>query len=235
MISILMPIYNGIEFIDESVYSILTQTFADWELIIGINGHPPNSPVYQVAKSYEKMDSRIHVYDLYPIKGKSHALNKMLELCKYDYVALLDVDDIWFPTKLAKQVPFLKIYSVVGTNCIWFGDRNNIIPKIPEGDFSNFDFTIVNPIINSSVLLQKSLCYWNSMFDGVEDYDLWLRLRKNGEKFFNVKDVLVKHRIHSTSQFNAAGNNNKVPNLLAYHNLKKPEENRPVAKSMQFV
>ena len=40
MISILMPIYNGIEYINESVSSVLDQTYGDWELIIGINGHP---------------------------------------------------------------------------------------------------------------------------------------------------------------------------------------------------
>ena len=45
MISILMPIYNGIEFIDESVGSVLCQTFSEWELIIGINGLPENSDV----------------------------------------------------------------------------------------------------------------------------------------------------------------------------------------------
>jgi len=43
MISILMPIYNGIEFINESVPSILQQTYGEWELLIGINGHPENS------------------------------------------------------------------------------------------------------------------------------------------------------------------------------------------------
>ena len=50
MISILMPIYNGIEFIDESVSSIMQQTYTEWELIIGVNGHPPNSEVFQKAK-----------------------------------------------------------------------------------------------------------------------------------------------------------------------------------------
>ena len=59
MISILMPIYNGIEFINESVTSIITQSFNEWELIIGINGHAENSEVFKVAKQYENIDSRI--------------------------------------------------------------------------------------------------------------------------------------------------------------------------------
>lgn len=54
MISILMPIYNGVEFIDESVGSIISQTYTDWELLIGINGHPANSDVYQIAKNMKQ-------------------------------------------------------------------------------------------------------------------------------------------------------------------------------------
>ena len=50
MISILIPIYNGVEFIEESVSSVLNQTYDQWELLIGINGHPQNSDVYKIAK-----------------------------------------------------------------------------------------------------------------------------------------------------------------------------------------
>ena len=61
MISILMPIYNGIEFIDESVSSIMQQTYTEWVLIIGVNGHPPNSEVFQKAVKYA--NEKIHVYE----------------------------------------------------------------------------------------------------------------------------------------------------------------------------
>ena len=53
MISILIPIYNGVEFIEESVSSVLRQNYENWELLIGINGHPPNSKTYLIAKEYE--------------------------------------------------------------------------------------------------------------------------------------------------------------------------------------
>jgi glycosyltransferase involved in cell wall biosynthesis len=58
MITILMPIYNGIEFINESVESIIGQTYEEWELIIGINGHPEGSIVYQIAKTYENQNKK---------------------------------------------------------------------------------------------------------------------------------------------------------------------------------
>jgi len=235
MISILMPIYNGIEFINESVSSIILQTFGEWELIIGINGHPENSEVFNIAKNYELVDKRIKVIDLYPIRGKANALNKMIELSTYNYIALLDVDDIWYYQKLEIQSKFINNYDIVGSNCVWFGDINNVIPKIPLYDISNFNFAEVNPVINSSSIIRKNLCYWYENLSGVEDYDLWIRLRKLNKKFYNCPEVLVKHRIHQQSAFNSKGNNDKVTPLLKLHGLKK-EENINIQKiNMTFL
>jgi teichuronic acid biosynthesis glycosyltransferase TuaG len=220
MISILMPIYNGIEFIEESVSSILDQTYTDWELLIGVNGHPENSEVFKKAKEYEKKSDKIRVFDFYNIKGKSTTLNKMLEFCNYNYISLLDVDDMWHKKKLEVQITYInENYDVIGSRCVWFGDRPGIVPIIPTGDISNYDFSVVNPIINSSCIIKKELCYWNE--NGIEDYDLWLRLRKEGKRFFNCTEIIVKHRIHSTSAFNAKGNNdNKVDDLLVSYGYK---------------
>ena len=220
MISILMPIYNGIEFINESVPSILEQTYDKWELLIGINGHPENSEIYKTAKSFEEKSDKIKVIDFYNIKGKSNTLNEMIKYCKYDYVALLDVDDIWYPQKLEIQHIFLNKYDVIGTRCVYFGYICGIIPDSPRLEFSSFNFAQVNPIINSSVVIRKNLCYWNSQFDGVEDYDLWIRLRKQNKSFLNCPEILVEHRIHTDSAFNSGNkNNDNVPSLLKYHNL----------------
>ena len=219
-----MPIYNGIEFINQSVTSIIKQTFKNWELIIGINGHSENSQVYKLAKQYENIDSRIKVYDIYEIKGKSNSLNKMIEFSNYNFIALLDVDDIWHHEKLNIQRKFLNNYDVIGSNCIWFGDIEGVIPKIPIYDFSNFNFAKVNPIINSSSIIRKELCYWDEK-SGIEDYDLWIRLRKLNKKFYNCPEILVKHRIHKQSAFNSKGNNDKVVPLLNSHGLNRDKIN----------
>jgi len=224
MISILMPIYNGIEFINDSVPSILQQTYDKWELLIGINGHPENSEIYKIAKAFEEKSDKVKVLDLYNIKGKSNTLNELIKHCKYDYIALLDVDDIWHNHKLLIQSAWLNKYDVIGTNCVWFGDKEGIVPAIPQYDFSNYNFANVNPIINSSVVVRKNLCWWDSKFDGLEDYDLWIRIRKQNKKFYNSSQILVKHRIHNTSAFNSGGkNNNSVPHLLRHHNIVREE------------
>jgi glycosyltransferase involved in cell wall biosynthesis len=217
MISILIPIYNGIEFIDESVSSVLNQDFDAWELIIGINGHPPNSEIYQIAKKYES--SKVHIIDLHRIKGKANALNEMIKFCKYDYVSLLDVDDIWYPNKLSKQMLYINFFDVIGSKCVYFGDMEGTIPKIPTGNLTknNVDFLKANPIINSSCLVRKDLCYWEDASNGgisIEDYDLWLRLWRQGRFFYNCDEVLVKHRIHKKSAFNSKGNHLLVSDLI---------------------
>jgi glycosyltransferase involved in cell wall biosynthesis len=217
MISILMPIYNGIEFIEESVSSILSQTFEKWELIIGINGHPPNSEIYKTAYGFQDIyPDKIKVLDFYHLQGKSTTLNAMIPYCKYDYVALLDVDDIWIPNKLEIQSGYLDKYDVIGTKCVYFGNLNGNIPDIPIGDLSNVNFLSGNPIINSSVLIRKEYCYWEE--NGIEDYELWLRLKSQGRTFFNCSDVLVRHRIHSNSAFNSTGKQeNAIKEILDYY------------------
>ena len=222
MISILIPIYNGIEFIEESVSSVLNQTYDKWELLIGVNGHPQDSEVYKIAKEYENKCNKIRVFDFYDIKGKSNTLNFMLQFCNFNHVAILDVDDIWHPQKLELQSQALNDFDVIGSKCVWFGDRPGVVPHIPTGNISNIDFSIFNPIINSSTIIRKELCYWNE--NGIEDYDIWLRLRKNNKKFYNFKEILVKHRIHDSSAFNSKGNDDKVDELLVKHGFKSRHE-----------
>ena len=77
-------------------------------------------------------------------------------------------------------------------------------------------------IVNCSMFHKKAFddCEgYDDSLKGWEDYDLWIRLRKENKQFFNCKAILVKHRIHSASAFNAKGNNNKVEDLLKSHNI----------------
>ena len=223
-ISILMPIYNGVEFLEESLQSVIEQTYKDWELIIGVNGHSANSPVYQkILELIQHIDDqsskeKIVVHDFYKLQGKANTLNEMVKHCSEDshYVAILDVDDVWHPHKLMIQQPYLDKYDVIGTRCIYFGEMNGIVPQIPLGDISHFDFFSGNPMINSSSLIRKEIALWSDQFLGLDDYHLWLQLRKEKKTFYNCEEVVIKHRIHKQSAFNAQWNHSRVKDLLMY-------------------
>jgi len=215
MITILLPIYNGIEYIEESVGSVLNQTYNEWELLIGVNGHSQLSEVYNISKRFENKDTlnRIKVFDLYNIKGKVDTLHELLKHAKYNWIALIDVDDIWLKNKLKKQIEYINEYDIIGTNTHYFGESDGV-PLIPFYDISKMNFINSNPIINSSVLLKKDLCFWDKNYEGVEDYELWLRLRKQNYRFYNLPDILTRHRIHRTSQFNTQNHDNKMNKLM---------------------
>jgi glycosyltransferase involved in cell wall biosynthesis len=211
MITILIPIYNGIEFISQCISGIESQTYTHWEVIIGVNGHEKNSKVFNKASEFA--NDKIKVFDLYEIKGKAKALNEMVKHAKYNWIALLDVDDVWLANKLQIQLNYMANYDVIGTRCIYFGDINNIVPRIPIGDITSFDFLSVNPVINSTVILKKELCNWRED-TMLEDYELWLRLWRMGKKFYNDAGVHMLHRIHKESAFNSKGNHTHVKELI---------------------
>ena len=213
LISILIPIYNGIEFLEECLLSIINQTYNNWEVIIGINGHPENSNIQTIAIN---IINKLNINNKYNIKinyystnGKPNTLNKMVNDSNGNFIAILDVDDYWHPNKLEYQIPYLNNYDIVGTQCKYFGDLNNS-PDIPFGDISNFNIFSFNPIINSSVIIKKELANWNNEY--LDDYDLWFKLFYYKKKFYNINKILTFHRIHNNSSFNN-NNNNYVDEL----------------------
>lgn len=126
-IAILLPLYNGIEFLHQSVASVFHQQCTTiWELIIGVNGYSPNSSVYNDAHKIvaglrtQFMDQTggasatfiVRILDLCaeqpPPRGKSAALNAMAAMVHpmVKWIALLDADDIWLPNKLSVQLPY---------------------------------------------------------------------------------------------------------------------------------
>jgi len=200
MISILMPLFNGLNFLHDSISSIMVQTYKNWELLIGVNGYSKEE--FDIIKGWISTleDNRIKVIYC-EIKGKILTLNFLKKYAKYNYICLIDVDDYWYPEKLEKQLTFHKRYDVIGTDCVYFGDRVDN-PKLFLGKLEEKMFTFQNPLVNSSVLLKKEDAAWEETWEGLDDYNLWIYLLKNNKTFFNIPEVLIKHRIHENSYFN---------------------------------
>jgi len=103
----------------------------------------------------------------------------------------------------------------VGTFCSYFGDVVSDGPVLPSGWIGRERVLLNNPIINSSALVRRGLARWEDRF-GLEDYDLWIRLAKEGRGIFNVPHRLVRHRIHAASAFNGKGGQD-LSGLHAFH------------------
>ena len=208
-VSVLIRLYNGIEFLHESLASVCQQSYDDWDLLIGVNGHGPDgNDVHKKANEIVKQNKyrdQIRVINYPTVKGGAEVMNALVADAKAQWVAFLDVDDMWLETKLLKQIHIRDLYphlDVIGTYCRYFGQMKGS-PQIPVGEITLDDFKTCNPMINSSILMRKELINFTDRFY-LDDYDLWCRLVLEGRRFYNLDDVLTLHRIHGASAYNAS-------------------------------
>jgi len=111
LVSIIMPTYNCGRFIKESIDSVLSQTFTNWELIIVDDCS--NDDTQDIVHSY--IDPRIHYWQNEQNMGAALTRNKALRKAKGRYIAFLDSDDIWTPTKLEHQLAFMQNHNYAFT------------------------------------------------------------------------------------------------------------------------
>ena len=129
LVSIITPVYNGAEFLDRSIKSVLAQTYANWELLLIDDGSVDNS--IQVIQNYID-DDRIKLIKNKINSGIPLTRNKGIEQAEGEYIALLDQDDEWFPEKLEKQIDqFKKLDKSFGLV------YSNIEVRYDDGKFSN--------------------------------------------------------------------------------------------------
>jgi len=208
-VTILTPLYNGIEFLDECVSSVIQQTYQDCEMLIGINGHGIDGfAVGDIAKEIASKDKRIKVIiQPPPLQGKVESLNNLMTYTTSEWICLLDCDDKWHPEKLEAQIKALqndaKEAVVIGTPCQYFGE-SVLIPPIPIGYIDPTILEGYNPIINSSAMIHRDFCKWeyNDINYGMEDFYLWTEICLTNKKLYNIGEILTYHRIHKSSAFN---------------------------------
>ena len=201
LISVILAVKDGQDYIEETINSILEQTYTNFELIIIINCSLDDT--LNIIKSVD--DPRVTYYET-NISQLSFNLNLGILKAKGDYIARIDADDLASKCRLEKQLSLLKKYNydVVGSN-IQLIDENGINKKyviLPETDSCIRKAIYYRSVIaHPSVLLKKSILLSNSCYLGgkfAQDYDLWLRLmRDENIKFYNIQEPLTKYRIHS--------------------------------------
>ena len=108
LVSIIMPSYNTGRFIEESITSVLAQTYTNWELIIVDDASTDNTDaVVESLKRHCERNEAIHYLKNKKNSGAAISRNRALAQAKGKWVAFLDSDDLWAPEKLEKQLKFM--------------------------------------------------------------------------------------------------------------------------------
>lgn len=207
-VSVLLTSYNHERYIRECVDSALSQTFADLEVIVIDDGSQDRS--VEILRSY---GDRIRLVVNDPNRGTYGVLNQGLNLATGEYSAVLNSDDVWLPTKIARQVELMDANPQM-TFCHTFGefiDGNGSVvtgtpmgfefPRTPTGDVLHI-FIANNTAIASSVLMRTQIARdiggFDASYKNLGDWDMWVRLGEQGAIGF-VDDRLTLYRVHGAN------------------------------------
>ena len=107
LVSVVMPTHNGDRFLEDSIRSILAQTYANLELVI-TDDCSDNIVTLEILRRFQEQDTRVDVVYLKENKGPGYARNKSIERARGRYIAFCDSDDRWFADKLERQLAFMR-------------------------------------------------------------------------------------------------------------------------------
>lgn len=107
LVSVIMPTFNSGRFLEESIESIIKQTYEKWELLITDDGSTDRL-TKDILSKFAAQDERIKIVELDTNKGPGYARNNAIERAKGQYIAFCDSDDKWLPNKLHVQIAFMK-------------------------------------------------------------------------------------------------------------------------------
>ncbi len=209
LVSIILPTYNGAQWINRSIESVISQSYKDWELIVVDDGSTDN--IAFIVANMAQNDSRIRYIKNDVNSGIQKTLNNGLNVAKGEYIARIDDDDMWFdPDKLQKQVEFLDTntdHVLVGTGVIIVDEDNNelfkyLVPTTNEAIQKRL--LGKNCFVHSSVMFRKvSVMQFGGYSENIaekhfEDYDLWLKLGTIG-KLANLPTYSVRYTMRNSS------------------------------------
>lgn len=199
VLSIVMPVYNvPPEFLNESIESILNQTFGDFELLIIDDGSTETEGI-DLIRSYQ--DSRIHL--ITNPHNFIDSLNRGIAESKGKYIARMDADDIMLPKRLQTQYDFMENHPEIDICGSWmetFGNRTDTVRGPTDHKEIVSSLLLYNTLSHPTVILRKSsVCkcgtnLYKENYACAEDYKLWTDLALKGLNFAIVPEALLKYR-----------------------------------------
>ena len=228
-ISVVMPVYNGAQYIGQCIGSLLGQSFPDFELII-VNDASTDDTV-KVVESFS--DPRIRLVHNERNLKISATINHGLELARGKYIALANHDDIFHQNRLEKEYAFLERNPGLSGVGSWYkeidaaGNFLRLVKTPSEPEAIAIRTIIENSMANSSVMLSAGVfrkigAYDPEILSGLEDWDLYSRMIIAGLKIYNMKVPLMVYRNYPESYSRSTGlaRREKEQNELTWRNLK---------------
>ena len=218
-----MSVYNGEEYLEIAIKSVIEQTYDNWELII-INDCSSDNTA-QILNEYKSIDSRIKVYTNETNMRLPKSLNKAIDLCNGKYIARMDADDICLPQRISKQVEFMEANNTVSlSSCRFYTLKNG---KISSGGCGGKNdntsimslLAITNPILHPGIIAKSSVIKqlrYNPSYTCTEDYELWTRFAMNGYKIAVIPEFLMIYRLHD-KQITATTSERQAEEVLRIH------------------
>jgi len=193
-ISVIMSVFNGEHTLEESIESILNQTYSNFEFLIVDD--LSDDKTYQILENYKNKDSRIRVFKNKENIGLTKSLNILLKQSKGFYIARQDADDISAEDRFYKQLDRLNKTNRQCVTTRAYINQNNR-KKIP-GFSSYLPNKLVskykNPFIHGTLLIESSLFKdldgYDERFKYAQDYKLFLDLIEKGIKIETIKEPL---------------------------------------------
>ncbi len=204
LVSVIMNCFNGEKYLREAIDSVYAQTYKNWEIIFWDNASIDSSG--EIAQSY---DEKLKYYRVEKNKPLGEARNFAMQKSKGKYIAFLDVDDLYLPTKLEKQINAISNQSDVGliySRCKVVSEANKPIGEftqrvsLPSGNDVFSELVKDNFIPFVSALVDRGRCNdvggFSEHYRNSTDYDLFLKLSYT-YKVIAINEVLCKYRRHS--------------------------------------
>ena len=202
-VSVIIPVYNAGRYIGKTIESALDQTYKNIEIVLVDDCSKDNSR--QIIESYMKDNKNIIYHLQEKNSGAAVARNTALSLAAGRYVAFLDSDDLWYPTKVAAQLDLMRRkHAGICFTAIEMIDENGrqLKGKRPVRERIDYSFLLKNTMIaTSSVIVDRNVAgdFQMPLRRSGQDYATWLQLMRDGIDAFGINEALVKYRVGSNS------------------------------------
>jgi glycosyltransferase involved in cell wall biosynthesis len=216
LVSIIVPCYNQAQYLDECLESIISQTYPNWECIIVNDGSPDNTN--EIAEKWCRKDSRIRYFQK-ENGGVSSARNYGISHSLGEFILPVDADDKIGPDFIMLALSRLNDnIKVVNCKVCFFGERKGIY-NLP--DYSLKKLALGNIIVCTALYRKTDWKriggYDENMEHGMEDWEFWLHLLKDGGDVFQIDSIQFFYRIKKKSRnADLKSNKEKIKRIYDY-------------------